>query len=97
MQTINFFDQETDLQQLTGLTHEQLGEQGFDLDDWDWGFAAEEDYVEEYPDEFGGTSFQIKYDIPSYIYSILSYMENYCCGFRRVKYDNKFYYLLYHS
>ena len=51
----------------------------------------------EYPDEFGGTSFQIKYDIPSYIYSILSYMENYCCGFRRVKYDNKFYYMLYHS
>ena len=68
MQAITFFDKEADLQQLTGLTHEQLWEQGFDLDDWDWGFAAEEDYVKEYPGEFGGTSFQIKYDIPSYIY-----------------------------
>lgn len=42
--TINnckLFNTERDLEVLTGLTHDQLWEHGFDLDDWDFGLCCE--------------------------------------------------------
>lgn len=36
------FDTENDLQTLTGLSHQELWNAGFDLDDWDVGFQTNE-------------------------------------------------------
>lgn len=35
------FTAEKELSELTGLNHDQLWEEGFDLDDWDIGFCCE--------------------------------------------------------
>ena len=35
------FTTEKELQKLTGLSHSQLWEKGFNLDDWDIGFCCE--------------------------------------------------------
>lgn len=35
------FSTEKELQQLTGLNHEQLWDNDFDLDDWDFGFQTD--------------------------------------------------------
>ena len=41
MNTVTFFNTEEELQQLTGLNHQALWDNGFDLDDWDWGFVSD--------------------------------------------------------
>ena len=35
------FETSEELQKLTGLTHDELWENGFNLDDWDIGFQSE--------------------------------------------------------
>lgn len=98
VQNITFFENEAELNELTKLNHDELWDQGFDLDDWDWGFVTNENYTYEVITEYGDIELQVDYDkTPSYIYSILNYMDNCCCGFRCVKYKDKFYYMLYHA
>ena len=41
MKTVTFFNTEEELQELTGLDHDGLWENGFDLDDLAWGFASD--------------------------------------------------------
>lgn len=40
MSHITLFDTEEELIALTGLTHKQLWDAGFNLDDWNWGFRT---------------------------------------------------------
>jgi len=40
MTKITIFETEKELSELTGLTHEELWDAGFNLDDWDWGFRT---------------------------------------------------------
>lgn len=94
---IVFFEDAKDLESLTGLSHDELWDKGFDLDDMDWGFVSDENYITETEDEFGDISMEIKYDIPQFAYQILSMMESYCVGFHHVEYNNKHYYTLHHS
>ena len=42
MVNVTIFDTSEELEQLTGLTHKELWENGFNLDDWDWGFCLDE-------------------------------------------------------
>ena len=37
--SLTYFETEEELTKMTGLSHEELWENGFDLDDWDFGFA----------------------------------------------------------
>lgn len=84
---------EDDLQKVTGLTHDELWEQDFDLDDWDVCFVSdipltdtdrdEDDYCWEEPIE----------DAHWLIYR----MENYCVGYEHTEYNGKHYYMVYHS
>ena len=79
---IKFFNTEGALQNLTGLNHDQLWEQGFDLDDWDYGIQIPEGRREEFKTAFP---------------SLFSMMENYCCGYEETIYNGYAYYLVYHS
>ena len=94
---IVFFEDAKDLESLTGLSYDELWDKGFDLDDMDWGFVSDENYITETMNEFGDISMEIKYDIPQFAYQILSMMESYCVGFHHVEYNNKHYYTLHHS
>lgn len=84
IKTATFFSSEKELQKLTGLNHQELWDNGFDLDDWDWGFVSD-------------TYWNPYYDGPLYEYWILNHMYNYCTGYKCVNYNDKYYYMLYHS
>lgn len=86
MKTVTFFDTEEELSRLTGLSHEGLWANDFDLDDWDWGFVSDV----EWAGYFGQGH-------PYYEYWILSRMADYCCGFRHVEFEGRHYYMLYHG
>ena len=50
MKTVTFFDDVTELLELTGLpgdnNYEALWNNGFDLDDWDFGFVSDTEWSE---------------------------------------------------
>lgn len=37
--SLTYFETEEELTKMTGLSHDELWKNGFDLDDWDFGFA----------------------------------------------------------
>lgn len=88
------FDDEKDLQELTGLNHDQLWDAGFDLDDWDFGIVTDE--IMGVP--FEGVSrkpVNIVYykDLPACI----QWMFDSCFCARNVEYNGKHYTMAYHS
>ena len=99
---VKFFDTPEELEKLTGLTHEELWDHGFNLDDMDWGLETNfvlHDGGEE--DEFGYISKTAKYltngEIPCSLIQIIGWMENYCVGFWHTEYNGKQYYTLHHA
>jgi hypothetical protein len=86
MKTVTFFSTVSDLQRLTGLTCNELWNKGFDLDDWDWGFVSDTEWVGYY-----GVGHAY------YEYWLLSRMSDYCAGFTHVEFEGRHYYMLYHS
>lgn len=76
---LEMFKNEKELSQLTGLNHEELWDEGFDLDDWDVGFLSPKKLTD------------------SNAWWLLRVMDNYCCGYKITEYDDKYYYLVYHS
>ena len=88
------FDDEKDLQELTGLNHDQLWDSGFDLDDWDFGIVTDKSLTTQYADEFGDWASYVNYDsIPGG----LALMFDACFCIRHVKYNGKHYTMAYHS
>lgn len=83
-QSIVFFDDEQDLQQLTGLNHDQLWKAGFNLDDWDFGFVLD-------------TPLSQEWDAPNFQSWLDNHMDCYCSGSRHVECGGKHYYMAYHS
>ena len=79
---VKFFNTEEELTKLTGWSHDQLWENGFNLDDWDWGIAIDTIHAKEFEENQ---------------WLILSAMSNYCCGYEKVRTPLRTYYLLYHS
>ena len=41
IRNLTFFETTKEIEELTGLSHDQLWEHGFNLDDMDWGFAID--------------------------------------------------------
>lgn len=87
MERVVFFSTEKELSQLTGLNHEELWNNGFNLDDWDWGFATWTDWEKI---EFEDDDFSFKN-------RILNSMSNYCVGYEHTEYNGLHYYIQYHS
>ena len=86
---VKFFEGEKDLEVLTGLSHDELWDAGFDLDDMDFGIATDEEWIADnwynYP------------DAPYYKTWMLNHMESHCVGYKLVKYKDKYYYTVHHS
>ena len=85
-----FFDNMKDLEVITGKTEDELWNAGFNLDDMDWGFVADERWEEDrwWTDENSNAYF---------MYHILGWMDSYCVGYTEVEYEGKWYYTLHHS
>ena len=81
MKTVTFFDTEEELSRLTGLSHEELWANDFNLDDWDVCFVSDVPLEEDNDDA----------------YWLLMRMESYCVGYEHVEYGGKHFYIAYHS
>lgn len=77
-----FFSTEKELSKLTGLDHDQLWENDFNLDDWDWGIQIPLRKQKQ---------FEIELRI------LLNMMDSYCAGYEKTEYNDKVYYILYHA
>ena len=83
---------EDDLQKVTGLTHDQLWYEGFNLDDWDACF------VSDIPLTVLVRDGDCKWLEPICdAYWLVRQMENYCVGYEHTEYNGKHYYMVYHS
>ena len=85
MLNVTFFESVEELEELTGLTEDELWAQGFDLDDMDFGIAAEKGLRE--------------YDIsaPYYEMWLTSRMDEHCVGYHHVVLGGKHYYTVHHA
>ena len=83
MKTVTFFNTEEELQELTGLDHDELWKNGFDLD-WAWGFASD--------------TYWDPYDYKNkYAYWLLHHMHSYNTAYKVNKYNGKYYYMHYYG
>lgn len=90
------FDDEKDLQELTGLNHDQLWDAGFDLDDWDFGIAIEESLTTQYAEASGNGALAncwSYYEFPE----VIQWMLDSCYCVRHVEYNGNRYMMSYHS
>lgn len=87
MTTVTFFNGVKELRELTGLTHTELWDTGFDLDDMDFGIVCDE--------ELKGTWWDS--DSPYYQQWLLDRMDAHCVGYEHVEYKGKHYYTVHHS
>lgn len=86
-ENVVFFTGAKDLETLTGLSHNELWDAGFNLDDMDFGLATSV--------EWDGHWFAT--NSPYYQYWMLSRMENHCVGYYHTEYNGKHYYTVHHS
>ena len=84
---VKFFEGVSDLMELTGLKREQLWENGFNLDDMDFGIVCKNELVDGYWS--GGA--------PYYIHWLLQAMDSHCVGYHHTEYNGRHYYTVHHS
>lgn len=90
MVTLTWFESEKDLQELTGLNHDELWDAGFDLDDWDFGVQTETELDLKAYDSGN-------YDC-GYYYLIRAFVSNnFAFEPTHTEYNGKHYYMSYHS
>lgn len=77
-----FFSTEKELSKLTGLDHEQLWENDFNLDDWDWGIQIPSRKQKQFERE---------------LRILLNMMDSYCVGYKKTIYKDNAYYIQYHA
>ena len=87
-ETVTFFDNERQLQALTGLDHKGLWDAGFDLDDWDYGFVTMDEWPD--PESLWSTA------NPFYQWQLLAMLTN-VCTVEHVEYQGRHYYMRYHA
>ena len=82
MKTVTFFETREELRALTGLP-------GDNLDDWDFGFVCDVEWVDNWWDNSDGRGY--------YEHWLLDRMDSHCVGYKHTEYNGRHYYLLYHS
>lgn len=99
IKNITFFDSVDELENITGLTHDELWENGFNLDDMEWGFVTEGLEMNVSIDEFGFKYYDVKdyHKGGWYIHNLLTWMEQYCVGYTYTEYKGKQFFTLHHS
>lgn len=90
MLNVTFFESVEELEKLTGLTEDELWNAGFDLDDMDFGLAAEK----ELHDDWEGECIP---DVPYYETWLTCRMDEHCVGYHHVVLGGKHYYTVHHA
>lgn len=96
MLNLIMFTRERELQELTGLDHDNLIAYGFDLDDWSVGFCSDVKLTEyKYYQENG----QLEYYTKPICGSdwLIDRLDSWGTGYRHTEYGGKHYYMAYHS
>ena len=89
IQNLIMFTKADDLEELTGLTHDELWDHGFNLDDMDVGFVSNQP-LHTAKDEYDW--------LESDDYSwLINAMNNYCVGAMHTEYKDKHYYTVHHA
>lgn len=89
MMTVTFFDTDEELLELTGIPERlALWDEGFNLDDWDFGFVCDQEWHPCWGYEDGSHYFEEW---------LLNRMECHCVGYEHTEYNGKHYYMAYHS
>lgn len=90
--TITFFDTREELRELTGLPGDNydqaLWDAGFNLDDWDFGFVSDTEWVD---------GWCLNSNCHYYEEWLLDHMDAHCIGYNHYEYGGKHYYIAYHS
>lgn len=94
MLKMSWFENETDLQKLTGLDHIGLWQAGFDLDDWDFGIRVNRPIHDKKTSNDCG-ELSVNWNLEGYW--LLNRMLEYCVGPTYTQYGNWHYYLVHHS
>lgn len=96
MINLTMFSTEEDLIELTGLTHDELWENDFNLDDWNVGFVSDVPLTvtrHNDDDEDGG-----EYEEPvEDAYWLVYQMDDYCVGYEHVEFKGRHYYMVHHA
>lgn len=90
MVTLTWFESEKELQELTGLNHNELYDAGFDLDDWDFGFVTDKLLDKT---AYNHMNFECDY---FFLIKALS-TNNISFEPKHTEYNGKHYYMSYHS
>ena len=85
VENVTFFDNEKDLSALTGLTRDELWDNGFDLDDMDFGIMTNREWF----DLSEGND-------PYYREWIINRMDNHCAGIQYTEYNGRHFYTVHH-
>ena len=96
---LTMFSTEKDLMKLTGLSHDELWENDFDLDDWDVGFVSDVPLTKTKTYEYGehGEEFD-EYEEPvDDAWWLINRMDEYCVGYRHVEFNGRHYYMVHHA
>lgn len=97
---ITFFHTVEELEAITGLTRGELWDNGFNLDDIDWGIVTTNvNLVEEIIDKgIGLRILTVDGDNNEpYIIQLLRWMEDYHAGWDYVEYNDRQFFLLHHT
>lgn len=89
---LKMFNTEKELSILTGLTHGELWNAGFNLDDWDVGFQADMELTRTESDKEDTWTTPI-----DDAWWLINRMDDYCVGYEHNEYNGKHYYMVYHS
>lgn len=88
MINLTWFESEKDLQRLTNLYHGSLWNNGFDLDDWDFGIMTDQK-LDMHVEDSG--------DMDCGYYYLIKALNNSAYATREVYFNGKYYYMRYHS
>lgn len=97
---LTFFDGPQDLEKLTGLTHDELWDHDFNLDDMDFGFVFDDPNVLQmsmYKDDWGDECEEIDSDESDALHWLLFQAECHCVGYTHTEYKGKHYFTVHHA
>ena len=86
MLKITFYEID-ELNELTGLSDEELWDKGFNLDDMDFGIVCDTEIVDDWWNNRA----------PYFAWWLLDRMDSHCVGYKHVEYLGKHYYTVHHS
>lgn len=96
MINLTMFSTEEDLIELTGLTHDELLANDFNLDDWDVGFVSDVPLTVTRHNDDGEDDGEYEEPVED-AYWLVYQMDDYCVGYEHVEFKGRHYYMVHHA